>query len=126
MRNVIDACKKHSTRLVFFDNVYMYGKVDRWMTEETPARPTGKKGEIRASGAEMLMNEVKKGDLQALIARSADFYGHNANTSVAGMLVFGNLMNSSRFEREFCFKATTHEEGIYETVWYLQRSSAKK
>ncbi|MBM2841446.1 MAG: NAD-dependent epimerase/dehydratase [Bacteroidetes bacterium] len=96
MKNVIEACKRHNTKLVFFDNVYMYGKVDGWMTEETPARPTSKKGEIRASIAEMLMNEVKKGNLQALVARSADFYGHNTNTSVVGMLVFDNLMKGKK------------------------------
>ncbi len=35
MRNVIDACIVHHAKLVFFDNVYMYGKVNGWMTEET-------------------------------------------------------------------------------------------
>ena len=25
MKNVIDACKKHNSKLLFFDNVYMYG-----------------------------------------------------------------------------------------------------
>lgn len=25
MNNVLDACRRHQTRLVFFDNVYMYG-----------------------------------------------------------------------------------------------------
>ena len=28
MRNVIDACKQHGARLVFFDNVYAYGRVE--------------------------------------------------------------------------------------------------
>jgi nucleoside-diphosphate-sugar epimerase len=36
MQNVIDACKEHKAKLVFFDNVYSYGKVEGWMTEETP------------------------------------------------------------------------------------------
>jgi hypothetical protein len=44
MRNVIDACKATGARLVFFDDVYMYGKVDGVMTEETPYRPSSKKG----------------------------------------------------------------------------------
>ena len=26
MQNVINACKKHGAKLVFFDNVYMYGR----------------------------------------------------------------------------------------------------
>ena len=34
MKNVIDACKKNKSKFVFFDNVYSYGKVDGWMTEE--------------------------------------------------------------------------------------------
>ena len=96
MSNVVEACKRHNTKLVFFDNVYMYGKVDGWMTEETPVHPTSKKGEVRAVIAEMLMNEVKKGNLHALIARSADFYGHDANTSVSGMLVFENLKKGKK------------------------------
>lgn len=96
MRNVIEACKKHNTKLVFFDNVYMYGKVDGWMTEETPVHPSSKKGEVRVLIAEMLMNEVKKGNLQALIARSADFYGNNTATSVVGMLVFENLKKGKK------------------------------
>jgi len=48
MHNAIEACKRSNTRLVFFDNVYMYGKVEGVMTEETPFRPSSKKGEIRA------------------------------------------------------------------------------
>src|SRR5713226_8376383 len=47
MHNAIQACKRSNARLVFFDNVYMYGKVDGLMTEETPFRPCSKKGEIR-------------------------------------------------------------------------------
>jgi nucleoside-diphosphate-sugar epimerase len=48
MLNVIEACKQTDTKLVFFDNVYMYGKVDGIMTEETPVNPCSKKGEVRA------------------------------------------------------------------------------
>ena len=48
MRNAIEASKRANAKLVFFDNVYMYGKVDGPMTEETPFRPCSKKGEIRA------------------------------------------------------------------------------
>ena len=58
MRNVIDGCKRHGSRLVFFDNVYAYGKVDGLMTEETPFNPCSKKGEVRAQIATMLLNEM--------------------------------------------------------------------
>jgi nucleoside-diphosphate-sugar epimerase len=96
MKNVIEACQKHNTKLVFFDNVYMYGNVKGWMMEETPVRPSSKKGEIRAAIADMLMSGVKKGNLRALIARSADFYGQRTATSVVGMLVFENLRKGKR------------------------------
>jgi len=48
MRNVIDACIKHKSKLVFFDNVYMYGKVSGPMTENTPFNPCSEKGKVRA------------------------------------------------------------------------------
>jgi hypothetical protein len=34
--------------LVFFDNVYAYGRVEGVMTEETPYNPCSRKGEVRA------------------------------------------------------------------------------
>jgi nucleoside-diphosphate-sugar epimerase len=71
MGNTIEAAKRANARLLFFDNVYMYGKVEGVMTEQTPFRPSSKKGEIRAQIATMLLNEMKSGNLTALIARSA-------------------------------------------------------
>jgi nucleoside-diphosphate-sugar epimerase len=43
MRHTIDACKRHKSKLVFFDNVYAYGKVDGVMTEATPFNRAAKK-----------------------------------------------------------------------------------
>lgn len=91
MRNVIDACKRHNSRLVFFDNVYAYGKVDGVMTEETPFNPSSKKGEVRAKIATMLLDEMQKGNIQAMIVRSADFYGPNAVMSLTHATVFERL-----------------------------------
>ena len=92
MTNVINACKATGSKLVFFDNVYMYGLVNGVMTESTPFNPCSKKGEIRAAIAAQLMDQMKAGNLQAMIARSADFYGPvGFQVSVANMLVFKNL-----------------------------------
>jgi nucleoside-diphosphate-sugar epimerase len=68
--------------MVFFDNVYAYGHVKGIMTEETPYNPCSKKGEVRASIATTLMNEVKAGNLKAMIIRAADFYGPGARLSL--------------------------------------------
>ncbi len=91
MNNTIEACKRAGARLVFFDNVYMYGRVSGAMTEETPFNPCSRKGEVRAKIAEQLMAEWKAGGLTGLIARSADFYGPETKNSVVNMLVFEPL-----------------------------------
>ena len=96
MRNTIEAAKRANAKLVFFDNVYMYGKVEGPMTEETPFRPCSKKGEIRAQIATMLLNEMKAGNLTALIARSADFYGPRARTGIPNVLVFDKLAKGAK------------------------------
>ena len=88
MSNTIEACKRAGAKLVFFDNVYMYGKVDGVMTEQTPFNPCSKKGDVRAQIATALMNEWTSGGLTAMIARAADFYGSGASNSVANLLVF--------------------------------------
>jgi len=97
MTNTIDACKANGSKLIFFDNVYMYGNVAGVMTEETPFNPISKKGEIRATIATQLLNEMKAGNVKALIARSADFYGPvGFTTSVPNILVFGNLRKGKK------------------------------
>jgi nucleoside-diphosphate-sugar epimerase len=96
MHNAIEACKRSNTRLVFFDNVYMYGKVEGAMTEETPFRPSSKKGEIRAQIATTLLNEMKAGNLTALIARAADFYGPHVQNGVPNKLVFEKFAKGSK------------------------------
>lgn len=92
--HVIEACKVHKAKLVFFDNVYMYDKNHlNGMTEETPIAPPSKKGRIRAQVADLILQDVAQGHLQALIARSADFYGPGiANSSMLNETVIKPLM----------------------------------
>ncbi len=98
MSNVIEACKQHKCKLVFFDNVYMYDPEQiGLMTEETPvAPPASLKGKVRAQIAQMLMDEMKAGDLQALIARSADFYGPGKINSVLNETVLKNFAKGKK------------------------------
>lgn len=96
MKNTINSCRKHNSRLIFFDNVYMLGKVTGVMTEATPYLPISKKGELRANLAIQLMDEVKAGNITAMIARAADFYGPNCNTSVLNTLVFDKMAKGKK------------------------------
>jgi nucleoside-diphosphate-sugar epimerase len=135
MQNVIDACKTHGSKLVFFDNVYMYGKVNGWMTEDTPFNPCSRKGEVRAKIATMILDETAKGNLKALIARAADFYGPHTANSFLNVMVFDNLakgknaqlMISKSLRHSFTYtpdagKATAllgNTPSAYNQTWHL-------
>ena len=90
MKNVINVTKVTGARLIFFDNVYMYGLVNSAMTENTPYKPSSVKGGIRAGIASMLMDEVKAGNIRATIARAPDFYGTDSTNSFIDMMVLSN------------------------------------
>ncbi len=87
MQNVINAAKQSNARLIFFDNVYMYGLVNGRMTEDTPYNPISVKGEVRAKTVITLMDEVNAGNLNASILRGADFYGAESMNSFFDMMV---------------------------------------
>lgn len=94
--NTVDACKQARAKLIFFDNVYMYGRVNGPMTEETPYNPTSKKGEVRAQIATRLEKAWKEGELTGLIARAADFYGPGAKNGMANVLIFDPLAKGEK------------------------------
>lgn len=97
LKEVIRVCKIHNTKLVFFDNVYMYDKNSiPFMTESSPVLAPSKKGEVRQRLQEMIMNEAEKGTLTALIARSADFYGPDNKNSALNMMVVDNLLKGKK------------------------------
>lgn len=64
------------------------------MTEETPIKPVSKKGAIRAEVADMLLSEVRAGELTALIARAADFMG--LKNSVPVEMVIKNFLKGKK------------------------------
>ena len=93
MRNVLEACQTHEAKLVFFDNIYMYNPSHVGdLKEHTPVAPSSKKGKVREQVAQMILEAIQSGNVQALIARSADFYGPGIKrTSVLTETVFNTL-----------------------------------
>jgi nucleoside-diphosphate-sugar epimerase len=87
IRNVINVTKENNSRLIFFDNVYMYGLVDGPIKEDTPYHPSSEKGKVRAAIANTIMDEVKAGTLNATIARAPDFYGTTNTNAFLDMMV---------------------------------------
>ena len=97
MRETIDACIKHNSKLVFFDNIYMYDRdAVPHMTEESRVSPASRKGQVRKRISEMLLNAESKGKITALIARSADFYGPDNKNSFVNEMVLKNLAAGKR------------------------------
>ncbi len=84
MQNVITACIANRSRLVFFDNIYLYGGKDLdSIKEDHPLNPPSKKGKVRLKISQMIWYAAEKEGLIALIARCADFYGLSVkNTSL--------------------------------------------
>lgn len=95
MGNAIAAARSNGTHLVFLDNVYSYGRTSGPMTEQTPVRPTSKKGEVRA-GLLRMLDEAREGGLTTTVARSADFYGPGASTSVFTSMAVDNAARGKR------------------------------
>jgi nucleoside-diphosphate-sugar epimerase len=137
IKRVIDACEEYGAKLVFFDNVYMYDPdhLDG-MTEETPIQPASKKGKVRAEIAEMIMGQARTGNIKALIARCADYYGPHIdrngilNETVIKPLANGkkaNWLGSINFKHSFTYtpdagKATAllgNTESAFGQVWHL-------
>lgn len=82
MDNVIEACIRHNSKLVFLDNVYMYAQEEiPHMTESSVNKPSSEKGKVRAALVQQIFDAVHNRGLKALIARSADFYGPGVKNS---------------------------------------------
>lgn len=75
-RGILEGAKRAGSRLVFGDNLYMYGDVhSRPMTEDLPTTATTRKGRVRARMAAELLAAHKRGDVPVAIGRASDFYG---------------------------------------------------
>ncbi len=77
MQNVIEACAASQARLIFLDNVYMYGPAPLRtpFDENHPQKPPTAKGVARKTTADLLLAAFDSGKVRGVIGRSADFYG---------------------------------------------------
>ncbi len=136
MHNVVKACIDQKIKLVFFDNVYMYAPSEiPHMTEGARLGPVSKKGKVRLQVLQILMKAIEKGEVEALVARAADFYGPGKSNSVLIETVFKNLqkgkpanwLGSTSFKHSFTYtpdagKATAllgNTADAYGQSWHL-------
>ncbi len=87
-RAILDATAAARAKLVFADNLYMHGSTDGPMTEDTPVRPNSRKGRVRASMAEELLEAHRAGTLRVAISRASDYFGPRAPDSAIGERLF--------------------------------------
>jgi nucleoside-diphosphate-sugar epimerase len=83
-RAVLDGAAAASAKLVFADNLYVYGPPDGPMTEETPQRAEGRKGRTRIEMADAVMRAHADGRVRSTIGRFSDYYGPRGTGSTAG------------------------------------------
>jgi nucleoside-diphosphate-sugar epimerase len=76
-------------KLVFADNLYMYGPVGVPMTEDLPYAARNPKGRVRAEMAESLLAAHGSGELRVAIGRASDYYGPGGVNTTIGATVFG-------------------------------------
>lgn len=79
------ATKRTGSLLVVTDNLYAFGAgASMPMSENSPLRPTGPKGTVRAEMVRSLMDDHAAGEIRAAIVRASDFYGPEVLQSSVG------------------------------------------
>lgn len=111
IQHVVAACVQHQCKLIFFDNVYAIdGQHLNPITENSPLNPSSRKGEVRAAVDRHILEHVEKGKLDAIIARSPDFYGPVKDQSLLMTVIYNNLINN-KAPQWFCNADVTHTCG---------------
>ena len=95
-RAVLDGTAEAGAKLVFADNLYVYGPPGGPMTEQTPQRAQGRKGRIRIDMAAAILQAHGGGRLRCTIGRSADYYGPRGTGTTVGDNVMKPVLRGKR------------------------------
>jgi nucleoside-diphosphate-sugar epimerase len=96
MDGLIGAASAAGATLVYADNLYAYGPVDRPMTEEMPPAATTRKGRLRTRLAATLLAAHRAGTVRAVIGRGSDYYGPGVRQSAAGERLFPAVLSGGK------------------------------
>ncbi len=97
VESVVEACSKNNAKLIFLDNIYMYGPSPLLVpfNEQHPQNTTTAKGLVRKQVADFILDAHKSKKIEALIGRSSDFYGPFATNSVLYIQFIENILNNN-------------------------------
>lgn len=134
--SIIEAVSRSGARLVFGDNLYMYGPTNgQPIHEALPYAAETRKGKARAQVANMLLAAHEAGKIMVTIGRASDFYGPRVTDSMAGAMLFAaalqgktvnltgnlNLPHTITYIRDFARALVTLSEhdGAYGRTWHI-------
>jgi len=96
MENLIKVCEASHARMVFVDNLYMYGPQQDPLREDMPLTDDGIKPAVRAEVTRLWMAASAAGRVRVAALRAPDFYGPGVTQSHLGELAFGALADGKR------------------------------
>jgi len=94
MENTIHVCRENGAKMVFLDNIYMYGPgpLANPITEEHQQSPVTRKGRARKRTTDLVVSAMESGQINAVIGRSADFYGPGSRNSPLYISFLQNML----------------------------------
>lgn len=96
MAATIKAAGQLGSRVVYVDNLYMYGPVTAPLTEVSPQDPSTRKGALRKRLADQLLAVYAAGDVAATIGRASDYFGPGVTNAATGDRFFPPLLAGKR------------------------------
>lgn len=134
--SIIDGVSRSGARLVFGDNLYMYGPTNgQPIHEDLPYAAETRKGKARAQVANLLLAAHDAGKIAVTIGRASDFYGPRVTDSMAGAMLFEaalqgktvnltgnlNLPHTISYIRDFARALVTlsEHEVAYGRTWHI-------
>jgi nucleoside-diphosphate-sugar epimerase len=84
MAALLEAAEVTGTRVVFIDNMYMYGPQDAPLHEDVPLTSYGRKPAVRAEITRMWQKAAREGRVRWAALRAPDFYGPGVRNSHMG------------------------------------------
>lgn len=96
MTNVLQACRGAGARLVFVDNLYMYGDQREPLRENMPLTVKGIKPSIRAAITRCWQAASDAGEVRVTALRAPDFYGPGVTLFHLGEVGFQALAQGKR------------------------------
>ena len=109
MANFVAACRTTGARMVFMDNLYMYGPQTTPLIETMALSGYGLKPAARAVATRVWMAAAATGEARVAALRAPDFYGPGVGLSFLGDTSIGKLAQASRqcsLARQTCCTTT--------------------